>query len=386
MSDTNMATSTDQNIEQDSYIHISSSQPNPSTSNKRQFPESPDQLPATQKQNSRQIRRRNSIGDLRDLDTKKVPVQRKNITDKVLEALTSPDVLNKIIPVLSEKIGETISSIIETQIKECVDTHVKPLIETVRSHEKSLEDNKQKLCKQFIQIRSLESTIANQAKIMEDQDFQIVQLGRRVSDLEVRIENQEQYSRRTSLRFHNLKVPVNNYGRIIHPVDTDKLVLDVCNNKLGLDLTTNDISRSHVIGKAIDGRSQVIVRFISYRTRNKVYSSKRLLKDDPDSVFITENLTMYRTALVKKLAQLKYKREIYAYWTMDGRIFAMKSQNSRKRIINNYDDIAFVVRSTAERPDVPETILLTSLKLPKIMMLTKTNHNNKILSNMSFLT
>jgi hypothetical protein len=32
-------------------------------------PDSPDTLPATQKQNLRQIRRRNSVGDLRDLDT-----------------------------------------------------------------------------------------------------------------------------------------------------------------------------------------------------------------------------------------------------------------------------------------------------------------------------
>jgi hypothetical protein len=56
-------------------------------------------LPATQKQTLRQIRRRNSVGDLSDLGTnKKTPVSRKNITDKVLEALTSPDVLNKIIP------------------------------------------------------------------------------------------------------------------------------------------------------------------------------------------------------------------------------------------------------------------------------------------------
>jgi hypothetical protein len=38
------------------------------SSNKRSNPDSPDTLPATQKQNLRQIRRRNSVGDLRDLD------------------------------------------------------------------------------------------------------------------------------------------------------------------------------------------------------------------------------------------------------------------------------------------------------------------------------
>ena len=86
-----------------------SSQPNvwiTRSSNKRSNPESTDSLPATQKQTLWQIRRRNSVGDLRDLGTnKKTPVSRKNIIDKVLDALTSPDVLNKIMPILSEKNG-----------------------------------------------------------------------------------------------------------------------------------------------------------------------------------------------------------------------------------------------------------------------------------------
>ena len=93
-------------------------------------PDSPDTLPATQKQTLRQIRRRNSVGDLNDLGTnKKTPVSRKNITDKVLDALTSLDVLNRIIPILSEKIGETISTLIESEIQACVENHVNPLKE-----------------------------------------------------------------------------------------------------------------------------------------------------------------------------------------------------------------------------------------------------------------
>ena len=51
-----------------------------------------------------------------------------------------------------------------------------------------------------------------------------------MSELEIRLESQEQYSRRTSLRFHNIKIPVNEWGRIIHPVNTDDLILDICVN------------------------------------------------------------------------------------------------------------------------------------------------------------
>ena len=52
------------------------------------------------------MRRRNSVGDLREGDQKttKPPVQRKKLTDKVIDALTSTDVLDKIMPVsLSSK-------------------------------------------------------------------------------------------------------------------------------------------------------------------------------------------------------------------------------------------------------------------------------------------
>lgn len=96
----------------------------------------------------------------------------------------------------------------------------------------------------------------------------------------------------------------------------------MCNQKLKLGIQKEDIGRSHVIGKVRNGKSQVIVRFLSYRIREKVYSAKKRLKGDPDKIFITENLTTFRTNLVKELSDLKFNHDINAYWTNDGRIYA----------------------------------------------------------------
>ena len=167
-----------------------------------------------------------------------------------------------------------------------------------------------------------------------------------IIELESRIEGQEQYSRRTSLRFHNIKVPVDERRNVKHPVNTDELILNVCNDKLGLDINLHDIGRSHIIGKVKDGKSQVIVRFISYRTSSKVYSNKKGLKNHTDKIFITENLTKYRTELVKQLAELKYNGLLYTYWTSDGRIFLKLNTTSRKILINNRDDILDFIHST----------------------------------------
>jgi hypothetical protein len=45
-------------------------------------------------------------------------------TDKILETLASPDVMDKIVPVLAEKIGEAQTPLIEDEIKKCIETHV----------------------------------------------------------------------------------------------------------------------------------------------------------------------------------------------------------------------------------------------------------------------
>ena len=79
---------------------------------------------------------------------------------------------------------------------------------------------------------------------------------------------------------------------------------------------------------------------ICYRTRNLVYTNKKSLRANPDGIFITENLTPYRTNLTKRLSQLKFDKQIAAYWTSDGRIFVKRTETSRKEIVTNFDDIA----------------------------------------------
>jgi hypothetical protein len=59
-----------------------------------------------------------------------------------------------------------------------------------------------------------------------------------------------------------IDVPVDNRGHIIQPVNTDDIIVDICKNKLKLDISTNDISRSHVIGKIRNGKSLFLSSFL----------------------------------------------------------------------------------------------------------------------------
>jgi uncharacterized coiled-coil protein SlyX len=89
-----------------------------------------------------------------------------------------------------------------------------------------IENHEQKMCKQFIQINTLERTIKDQSLAINEHEAELESLHKKMSELEIRLESQEQYSRRTSLRFHNIKVPVNERGWIIHPVSTDHFFSD----------------------------------------------------------------------------------------------------------------------------------------------------------------
>ena len=73
-----------------------------------------------------------------DQKTIKPPVQRKHVADKVIDALTSTDVLDKIMPVLTQKITETIVSVIESSIQSCVDS-----IETVKRQQITINEQQE---------------------------------------------------------------------------------------------------------------------------------------------------------------------------------------------------------------------------------------------------
>jgi chromosome segregation ATPase len=115
------------------------------------------------------------------------------------------------------------------------------------TNKKNIDSNKEKICKQYFWLDRLDKQVKRNENTIQEHDAELESLYKKIAELESRLESQEQYSRRTSLRFHNVRVPVDNRGQIIHPVNTDGLVMKICKDKLGIELSINDIGRSHVI-------------------------------------------------------------------------------------------------------------------------------------------
>ena len=215
------------------------------------------------------------------------------LSEVVCATLKNQKFIDAIIPSITDKVMDMIWPQIELIIEERIEPHAQA-------------------------IRHQEHILSLKEKQIDEQNADIKALKTKLDKAEARLEEQEQYSRRTSLRFHNVPVPTDGSGKIDKPIDTDAIVLKICKNQLKVPLEINDIGRSHPIGEMKDGKISIIVRFLSYRQRQMVFSSKRKLKGNSDKTFIAENLTRHRYDLLNRLNTLRKKEMIHSFWTHDG--------------------------------------------------------------------
>ena len=134
-----------------------------------------------------------------------------------------------------------------------------------------------------------------------------------------KLDEQEQYSRRTSLRV------INNWKED-KSEDTDDKILDLVNNNLELNIKKEDIDRSHRVGprKKNGSPRPIIVKFVSHRTKSQVYKCRgklRLGGEPTKGIYVNEDLTKKRLKMFKAALSLKKDNSIQDCWTTDGKIF-----------------------------------------------------------------
>lgn len=172
---------------------------------------------------------------------------------------------------------------------------------------------------------------------------QVKTLTARVNDLETHkisfnhlLDTAEQYSRRACLRIAGVPESMEE--------STDSIVLDIA-KACGVDLTLSDIDRSHRVRSrnSADNKKQtadIIVKFVSYRSRAAFLSTKRDLKktEKYKSVFINEDLTRHRANLLRVARSHVKSNALKSAWSYDGRIYIRYPDDSR-RLIHSMDDL-----------------------------------------------
>ena len=201
------------------------------------------------------------ISDLSDIS----PPPQDMATETVPHIVIPPTEMEK----LSLMLRETFKGEIETLVQGIVTGVLKGLndrIDGLETNIIALQTKNQKLEKENNSLKS------------------------RVASLEKIADQSEQYSRRNSLRISGLR---ENTGE-----NTDDIVTNMA-TAIGCDLQLDEIDRTHRVGKPDPTRTrhrEILVKFVSYRARQKLYKMRKNLKDNGYAgVFLNEDLTKTRS-------------------------------------------------------------------------------------------
>ena len=170
-------------------------------------------------------------------------------------------------------------------------------------------------------LRGLATTIKKSVNAtIERKDAEIRDLQTRLTNVEERCDDLEQYSRRNTVRIRGVAEALNE--------NTDIVVKELAARKLSVDISDSDVVRSHRVGRRAEDRStprDIIVRFTTHNTKTSVMRSARKLKGT--HVFINEDLTKTRATIAWEARTLKRERKISDTWTRDGVIFVKKGES-----------------------------------------------------------
>lgn len=247
--------------------------------------------------------------------------------DAITQSVMS--VLNDQMGDIKQSISDHVSSRVEAMSKHIIEV----IRESVDKRVSSLEDENRRLQDHVKELRSeLESVKLSFAATTDAS---------------------EQYSRRNCLKIAGI--------RESDGEDTDEIVLKIASS-LNLDLSLADIDRSHrvqpnkrnptaesstsaessVPAESSTHPRDIIVKFVSYRSRNSLFRAKSQLKNNADysKVYINEALTSKRAELFKLARQLVKNKasSVISAWTFDGRVHVKYSDGSR-RLINTKQDL-----------------------------------------------
>ena len=99
---------------------------------------------------------------------------------------------------------------------------------------------------------------------------------------------------------------------------------------MDIDLSVNDIDRSHRIEKLSPRKKRaIIVKFFRYNDQRKVFSNKKKLKNC--GISITESLTARQMEELNKACN---EHELQNVWTVDGEILFMENGSNKVKLFD----------------------------------------------------
>ena len=147
----------------------------------------------------------------------------------------------------------------------------------------------------------------------------------------------KQYTRRNALRVYNANWVESK------DEDTDKRIIDLA-REFGIAIQNFEISRSHRVGRPEPGKIRpILVKFIGYRPRERLYNARKDIKAKYPTIDIFEDLTATTAQLSYNARQLRRAGEIQQTWVRDGKVFVVLNHGGRAHLIHDEDELRHLV-------------------------------------------
>ena len=156
----------------------------------------------------------------------------------------------------------------------------------------------------------LKTTLSTQHSEISTLKQETVTLKNQVKQALVHSNNNEQYSRKTSIRIIGHEISDNPRNE-----DCRKLACELFRNKIGVNIEEGDIAGAHRVGRIIDGKQSIIIKFFSRDTKQMIIENKFKLKGT--NIRIYDDLTLDNRKLLNRL---RNHIEIESAWYFNGKI------------------------------------------------------------------
>ena len=167
------------------------------------------------------------------------------------------------------------------------------------------------------------------------------ELNGRIEELEEIADDQEQYSRRTSVRINGV------------PESEGEAIISVINPVFQAINCHPTINRIHRVGaprKEGKGPRPILCQFTTYPDKALVMKHRKSLNDSMNHVFINEDLTRKRARVLYGARKLKKDKFIKDAWSYDGRL-AIKDNKLKIHTIRKLSDLGKFIPSSCDLLD-----------------------------------
>ena len=166
-------------------------------------------------------------------------------------------------------------------------------------------------------ISKLASRIEKLESELVKKDTVIRSLEQTVATIEVKCDQLEQYSRRTSVRISG--IPERDKEDPEHEVNAVFTAMGI----------SPVIQRCHRVGpKSSEGKPRpLLVQFTGYKDKNLVISKRNSLRRTLPQVFVNEDLTRKRAKLLYLARKKVTDKKLLGAWSSDGRVLVKNNQN-----------------------------------------------------------